>query len=217
MARPGPAWCVASRPVTDVRSDRDEGDPLARAAGVRDVRRRGNGARGDGSPTHARIGVERAGDGTLTIRLEGTWSLADGLPSTRAVDEALSAPAPPRSVAFDAARLVAWDSSAVLVLERIIALCRRRGIAVDFAGLPDAAHRLISLAEAVPEKRDARPPGTKAPWLDRVGQAATSAWEGARDTIGFFGETTIAFAALFRGRATFRARDLALVVEDCGP
>jgi phospholipid/cholesterol/gamma-HCH transport system permease protein len=176
-----------------------------------------NDAGSSGSTKGAQIGVEVGTDGTLRVHLEGRWNLAGGLPSTRLLDQALRGSPPPRAVTFETAKLVSWDSSALLVLDRIEALCRGRGVPVELAGLPEGAHRLLALADAVPEKRDARPPGTRPPWLVRVGQAATAGGRGARESIAFLGDTTLAFARLLRGQATFRARDIALVVQECGP
>ena len=42
-------------------------------------------------------------------------------------------------------------------------------------------------------------------------------WGGARESVAFLGETVLAFARLVTGRAAFRARDLAIVVQDTGP
>ena len=169
------------------------------------------------STSRAEIGVEVGTDGTLRVHLKGRWNLANGVPSTRVLDEALGGSPPPRAVRFDTARLLSWDSSALLVLERIGGLCRARGVPVELAGLPEGAHRLLALADAVPEKRDARPAGTRPPLLARVGEAARAAWGGGRESIAFLGETTLAFGRFLRGQATFRLRDLALVVQECGP
>jgi phospholipid/cholesterol/gamma-HCH transport system permease protein len=163
------------------------------------------------------IGIDLAPDRTARIRLAGRWSLAERLPSTRDIEDRLAGSPPPRGVTFDTARLASWDSSALLVLERIGTLCRRRGVPVDLAGLPEGVHRLLALAEAVPEKRDARPSVTKPAWLARLGRRATAAWHAAAESMAFLGETTLAFARLVGRRATFRGRDLALVVEECGP
>ncbi len=155
-------------------------------------------------------------DRTLLVRLGGTWSLHGGLPSTQALEDAIAAARPPAAVAYDAARLASWDSSALIVIDRIGALCRARGIAVHVDGLPRALQSLLALAAAVPEKQGARAPGRTPAWLARLGATAVSAWEGTRDSLAFLGEATVAFGRLARGRADLRLRDLALVVQDCG-
>jgi len=174
-------------------------------------------ARSSASTKGAAIDVEVRTNAILRIHLGGTWNLAEGLPSTRVLEEALQGSPPPRLVTFETTKLVSWDSSALLVLERIGRLCRARGVPVELGGLPEGAHRLLALADAVPEKRDARPPGTRRSWLVRLGEAATVAWRGAGESTSFLGEAVLAFARLLRGQATFRLRDLALVVQECGP
>lgn len=171
----------------------------------------------NGARPRAEIDLELATDRTLRIRLGGRWTLADGIPSTRRIEDALTSSPPPRAVAFGAERLVAWDSSALVVLERIHEACRARGVPVAFDGLPDGARRLLALADAVPEKRDARAQATRTSWLARLGQVATSGWRSAQQSTEFLGDTTLVFARMLAGRATFRMRDLALIVQECGP
>ncbi len=170
----------------------------------------------DGSD-RAEIDVELGADRTLHVHVAGRWELGRGLPSTRLVEQALSASDLPRAVSFEAARLVSWDSSVLLVLQRIDRLCRGRGVPVTLERLPVGARRLLALADTVPEQAGAPTPARRAPWLARVGETVTAAWNGARQSIGFLGETTLAFARVLTGRAAFRLRDLAIVVQDCGP
>jgi phospholipid/cholesterol/gamma-HCH transport system permease protein len=183
-----------------------------------DVRMRdGPIERSTGEPAKAEIDVELGADRTLCVRLAGRWDLGDGLPSTRLVEQALEASHPPRAVSFEAAGLVSWDSSVLLVLRRIGRLCRGLGVPVTLERLPVGARRLLALADVVPEQAGAPTPATRPPWLARVGEAVTAGWDGTRASIGFLGETTLAFARVLTGRAAFRARDLAMVVQDCGP
>jgi phospholipid/cholesterol/gamma-HCH transport system permease protein len=165
----------------------------------------------------AEIGVEVGADQTLRVRVAGRWKLEGGLPSSRVVEQALRAPRPPRAVSFEAAGLVSWDSSALLVLRRIERLCRSLGVPVTLERLPAGARRLLALADAVPEQAGAPTPAGRPPWLALVGEAVESAWNSVLESIGFLGETTLAFARVLTGRAAFRMRDLAMVVQDCGP
>ena len=162
--------------------------------------------RSTGGPANgAEIDVELGADRTLCVRLAGRWELADGLPSTRLVEQALRASQPPRAVSFEAARLVSWDSSVLLVLRRIGRLCRGLGVPFTLERLPVGARRLLALADAVPEQAGALTPATRPPWLARVGETVTAGWDGARESIGFLGETTLAFVRILTGRAGFRA------------
>jgi phospholipid/cholesterol/gamma-HCH transport system permease protein len=105
----------------------------------------------------------------------------------------------------------------LLVFRRIDRVCRGLRVPVTLEGLPAGAQRLLTLADAVPEKTEAAVPATRPPWLARLGESVRAGWNGARESIAFLGETTLAFARVLTGRATFRARDLAIVVQDCGP
>ncbi len=96
------------------------------------------------------------GDGTLLVRFSGAWRLRGGLPSASLVDRELRSAAQVRGVAFDAQELISWDSSVLTFLVELSELCRQRGINMDRAGLPAGVHRLLELAEAVPEKKGAR-------------------------------------------------------------
>lgn len=164
----------------------------------------------------AAMNAELGVDGTLRVHIGGRWELGEGLPSTRDVERALAAPEAPRAVRFETAELQSWDSSVLLVLRRIDRLCRDRRVAVALEGLPEGARRLLALADAVPPKGAASAPETP-PWLARLGETARAAWDGTRESIAFLGETAIAFARLATGRAALRARDVALVAQDCGP
>jgi len=155
-------------------------------------------------------------DGTLVIRLAGHWSLRAGLPSTRAIEDALARGPKPSAVAFDAKDLTAWDSAAVTIVERIGRLCAGVGVDVRSEDLPDGLKRILALADAVPEKEGARVSDAEPPWLVRLGMWGLAAADGARAAIAFVGEATLSFARLVRGQANFRRGDLALIIQECG-
>lgn len=174
-----------------------------------------DGARDAGTGGPGEIDVELSPDQLLRVHLGGTWRLGKGLPSTRPVEEALRASSPPRAVSVDAAGLVSWDSSLLLGLRSISRVCRSRGVPIAFEGLPAGVRRLLALADAVRERPTL--PANRPTWLARLGGRATAGWNGALESIAFLGETALAFARVVTGRAAFRARDLAIVVQDCGP
>lgn len=198
-------WTISTVPDSHSRPERPGMRDAASApstAGLEDV---------------AQIDVELAADRTVCVHLAGRWQLGAGLPSTDGVERALRGHPSPPAVRVDAARLSAWDSSVLLVLRRIERLCRGAGVRVALEGFPAGARRLLALADAVPERADAAAPVARPHWLARLGEGVTAGWTGGREAIGFFGETVLAFARVLAGRASFRARDLALVVQECGP
>jgi phospholipid/cholesterol/gamma-HCH transport system permease protein len=164
----------------------------------------------------ALIDVRRAPDGALVIRLAGRWSLRAGLPSTGPIEDALARTPKPPAVAFDAKDLVAWDSAAVTVVERIGQLCARSGIEVRRDELPDGLKRILALADAVPEKEGARAAQAAPSWLAHLGTWGLEAAAGTRVAVAFVGEATLSLGRFVRGRANFRRRDLALIIQDCG-
>ena len=76
--------------------------------------------------------------------------------------------------------------------------------------------RLLDLASAVPEKKDARKESGRAPFLARVGEATLEAGKSAGEMLSFIGEAFLAFIKLLRGKARFRRSDLTLLIQECG-
>lgn len=157
----------------------------------------------------------RADDGTLVIGLGGTWALHDGVPSTDPVAQRLEQDHPSH-VAFDTTKLGEWDTSLVAFLYRVTELCQERKIETARDGLPSGAQRLLALAEAVPERTDAKREEKPASFLARVGKATLEGIEGTREMLAFLGEATLSFGRFVTGRAQFRWVDLWLVIQECG-
>ncbi len=160
--------------------------------------------------------LERAADATLVIRLAGAWRLRGGLTPVDAVARALATPPAPRRVAFDARALGDWDSALLAFVSSVSALCRARGIAADRQGLPAGLQRLLTLAEAVPEKEGARTETHSPAALARVGAATFAVGTSLTDLLTFVGEATVAVGKLVRGRARFRVSDFILFVQQAG-
>jgi phospholipid/cholesterol/gamma-HCH transport system permease protein len=169
------------------------------------------------TPPQASIEMERAADATLVIHLLGEWHLRRGLPSADEVARELARPPAPRRVAFEAGRIGAWDSSLVAFVVQVSELCHRRGIAEDRAGLPEGVHRLLDLAEAVPEKQGARAGHATPGFFARVGDATLKHVDAAGEAVGFVGDLAVATGGLLKRAARFRYVDLAQNIQECGP
>jgi phospholipid/cholesterol/gamma-HCH transport system permease protein len=167
-------------------------------------------------PEEGRVSIQRIADATLMVRFSGRWRLRGGLPSASLIERELEPAVQVRNIAFDARELTSWDSSVLAFLVEVSALCRRRQIKMDRAGLPDGLGRLLQLAEAVPEKQGARKEAVETPFLERVGNTAIAAGASLGETFKFLGEMTITFLQLFRMKARFRAVDLFLLIQQCG-
>jgi phospholipid/cholesterol/gamma-HCH transport system permease protein len=159
--------------------------------------------------------VHRTGDGRLVVRLAGPWSLAAGLPPLADVARELSAESPP-AVAFDTEALTGWDSSVLAFLAGASKLARQKGVPVDASGLPEGLRRLLALAEAVPEKADARAKEAEEDFVEKVGVRVIRTQQLFESDLDFMGKLVLAFGRLLRGRARFRGSDLALLLQQSG-
>ena len=158
----------------------------------------------------------QTGDAALEVKLAGAWRLRGGLPSASLLERELDGAPRIKSVAFDTKELESWDSSVLAFLVDISALCRQRGIQMDTAGLPSGLHRLLNLAEAVPEKKGARKESVATPLLQRVGNTAIGAGSSLAEMLAFLGDMTLTFFRLWRMKVRFRAVDLILFIQQAG-
>jgi len=168
------------------------------------------------APNGARLGVERGRDGEVVVRLAGAWALEDGLPDTARVEEALGGTPPPASVAFDMSALERWDSGVLAFVAKVEDVARDHKVTVKRDGLPPAVQRLLTIAEAVPEKPGTRTTDLPASWLARVGVGAERAAAQSASALALIGDATLSVGRLVTRRARFRWRDLALIIQECG-
>jgi phospholipid/cholesterol/gamma-HCH transport system permease protein len=168
--------------------------------------------------THERgeMTVSRPTDGTLLVHLSGSWTLQSERPPVAELQRQIDAGASVQRLTFDTWGLSAWDSGLVTFLRNVEGLCRSRQIAIDRSTLPDGIRRLLDLAAAVPERQEARRGTAQDPILARIGKGGISVAAAASDMVRFIGEAFLAFLQLLRGRASFRASDLAMLLQECG-
>jgi phospholipid/cholesterol/gamma-HCH transport system permease protein len=167
--------------------------------------------------SNSNLVIEQMSPGLLLVRLSGDCREQGESPSMSVVREALSRTAGVNSLSFESASLVGWDSRFVAFIRNCAELCRVRNVEFHDDGLPMGVRRLLRLAQAVTERKDARRAAPKTPFLRRVGERAVKAWEGTLEMFTFLGENLAALGNLLRGRAQFRWVDAFLVVEQCGP
>jgi phospholipid/cholesterol/gamma-HCH transport system permease protein len=117
---------------------------------------------------------------------------------------------------FDAQGVTEWDSGLLIFLGKVIAENDRRRIESDRTGLPEGVRRLLALASAVPERKDARQGSRRPSWLARIGSEAVEAADQTRATLAFLGEVFLASLKLVRGTARFRVTDLLVNLQECG-
>ena len=166
------------------------------------------------APSVGDLTLDRRSDGSLLIRLTGTWRLEAGLPSTELVEQELGDR--PARIAFDTKGLGAWDSGILTFLVAVSRIGREREVVVDPSGLPEGLQRLVALAEAVPQKDDAQAEETEREFVERVGEMALETHYEIWGDIEFLGHVALALARAVRGKARFRRTDLALLIQQSG-
>jgi phospholipid/cholesterol/gamma-HCH transport system permease protein len=144
------------------------------------------------------------------------WRVEDLLPGPDEVRRHLDANPTIRRMTCDTEGVTVWDSGLLVFLGKLIAENDRRGIESDRSGLPEGVRRLLALASAVPERKDARQGRRRPSWLARLGTEAVTGAGQARATLAFLGETCLALVKLLRGRARFRRADLLVILQECG-
>jgi phospholipid/cholesterol/gamma-HCH transport system permease protein len=161
--------------------------------------------------------VERTSPEVLRVSLSGNWRAPSGLPGVDIITQSLGQSTAERFLEFSVNGLTGWDSRFVAFINRCVALCRERNMTFRGEGLPDGVRRLLRLANAVPEKKDARTSSAQPRFLQNLGEHAFRVWQDARDLSAFLGENILALVNLLRGRAQFRWVDALLVMQQCGP
>jgi phospholipid/cholesterol/gamma-HCH transport system permease protein len=161
--------------------------------------------------------IDRMSPGVLRARVSGNWREGPTLPNVELVRETLREEPSVKSVEFDTAGLIGWDSRFVAFISQCARVVRGRNIEIRYDGLPDGARRLLRLAKAVPEKVDAHRAVVKASFFRSVGERTIQGWDGILGLFTFLGQNLIALLNLLRGRAQFRWADAFLVMQQTGP
>ncbi len=168
-------------------------------------------------PATPEITIQRSPEGLLCVVLIGDWLARAGLPSAEGIERELASGSPIAGLAFDTSRLGRWDSALVSFVFRCNELCEKNRIEFRTQTLPTGLAKLITLAQAVPEKKDAARSPERQPFLQRVGERGLAAWQGAKGMLTFTGQNVLAFGKFLRGQAQFRWSDTWLAMQECGP
>lgn len=104
--------------------------------------------------------MQRSVPNALRVKISGQCHGQNLLQNAIAVVAELERSPEVTSLSFDSAGLTGWDSRFVAFIRDCAELCRTRNVEFHEDGLPAGVRRLLRLARAVPERRDARrPPG----------------------------------------------------------
>src|SRR5438876_5463506 len=159
---------------------------------------------------------ERASD-ALLVKLSGDSREQSEPLGIEVVREALDHAKGTKVLLFESAGVIGWDSRFVAFIRNCLELSRARNVEFRDEGLPEGVRRLLRLAQAVPDRIDARHESVKPQLLQKLGERAIQGWRGTMEMFTFLGENLVALGNLFRGRARFRWSDTFLVMQECGP
>ena len=113
------------------------------------------------------VTFEHGDNEELLVCLSGDYALEAGLPSVAHVTVAILPNL--RAVRIEDRGIGEWDSSLLTLILRIQEKCGEVGVAVDLAGLPRGAIRLIELAMTVPARDGSARGKESSSFLQRAG------------------------------------------------
>ena len=157
--------------------------------------------------------LEQPAADTLKVILSGDWKLGGELPGADKVQQRLEDRPGVRNLVFDTRDLASWDSGLLTFLMNLGNLCSRQKILLNRDGLPPGAKRLLELALAVPEKKDARQAEGRVSFLTYLGSQTVELFQSAGEMLEFIGDAVIAVQRLLRGKAQYRRSDLGLIMQ----
>jgi len=152
----------------------------------------------------------------LLVKLSGTWQIGEDPPHAEALLEQIKSEPGIQRIAFDTQNLKDWDSSLLIFMLKVMNQLKERDIIAEKEGLPEGVQRLLDLATAVPEQKDAGQKEELPSFLDKVGTDALRFVSSTGELIGFVGEAWLATVKLFVGKAGFRPSDMALFLQQSG-
>ena len=153
---------------------------------------------------------------TLMVELYGSWRINDDRQPAGDVLQTLQQKDGLKKIEFDTRKMEAWNSGLLTFLLNVHAFCAGHDIEMARTGLPRGVKRILALALAVPENKDARSAPEKAPFTEKVGTWALDYVRTSAEMLSFIGEVCVACLKMFKGEARFRMSDLLLFIQQCG-
>jgi phospholipid/cholesterol/gamma-HCH transport system permease protein len=154
--------------------------------------------------------------GGLRVSLGGDWLLAGELPAVDPILDSLRRSPRPEQLEFDLSGLEGWDTGLLTTLVQIYKSAEANGVPVEDRGLPEGVQRLLRLAFAVRERKDAARHQVKQSFLTKLGNSTLDLWKSILELVSFLGELVLAFGRLFKGKARYQKADLWLQVQEAG-
>jgi phospholipid/cholesterol/gamma-HCH transport system permease protein len=175
-----------------------------------------NNALGNEMTEPGKIDFSSPSAGTLHAAISGVWQIAGKPPSAKEIVLQLEAVPQVKGLVIDADKVTGWDSGLLAFLIAAKEACQSRNIEFAVQGLPAGAQRLLDIAAAVPEQKDARSQKKSDSFLCIVGENVVVFTNSTIELLGFIGDATLSFLRLLGGKARFRSTDLLQHIEDSG-
>jgi phospholipid/cholesterol/gamma-HCH transport system permease protein len=162
-------------------------------------------------PHNEMIEVRHTGN-EAEVCLGGAWAVDNTNPRSRDVLAML----PPKitSIRITTATLTSWDSTLVIVLYSLIDHAEAIGASLDLSALDEGLAKLLRMATQGHDgdKRDRTPRGG---FATRLGDGTLTLLNRSGDVLEFFGELTLSFGRLVRGKVNFRGSDFLEFLQGC--
>jgi phospholipid/cholesterol/gamma-HCH transport system permease protein len=173
-------------------------------------------AEAETNPMPCEMEFSRPADDTLLVKLSGSWEMGNEIPSADEVRKQIEADTGIKRIVFHTEEITDWGSALLIFLRGVVDQCKQKNIHVKEEGLPKGVQRLLELASAVPEKKDARKQVGRASFLSIIGENAIAFIQSSGEMLEFIGEASVAFGKLLIGKARFRRSDLFHIIQQCG-
>jgi len=160
--------------------------------------------------------MEQPSADTLKVILSGQWKLGADLPGADKVQQMLQSRPRVRNLVFDTRELAFWDTGLLTFLDNLRKFCSQQKISLNNDGLPEGARKLLELASAVPEKKDAHKAEVHVSFFTHLGDETVNFFQSAGELFAFIGDAFVAFLKLLRGKAQYRSADLGLIMQAVG-
>ncbi|MEK6198323.1 MAG: MlaE family lipid ABC transporter permease subunit [Desulfobacterales bacterium] len=153
---------------------------------------------------------------TLHAAISGTWKISSKLPAPEEVLNQLATDPRIKNIIINASDLKGWDTTFLTFINAISKECQKENIRFEIQELPKGAKRLLRIASAVSEQKDAYQKRKRKSFLYMVGDSAVVFGTSIVDVVSFIGEASQAVVRFFFGKARFRRIDFLIYIEDCG-
>ena len=153
---------------------------------------------------------------TLHAAISGTWKISSKLPAPEEVLSQLATDPRIKNIIINASDLKGWDTTFLTFINAISKECQKENIRFEIQELPKGAKRLLRIASAVSEQKDAYQKRKGKSFLYMVGDSAVVFGTSIVDVVSFIGEASQAVVRFFFGKARFRRIDFLIYIEDCG-